>query len=277
MNHQSLSVPQFERAIRSPRQKALDDLYGGLQAYHVWGLLGWQDIRQRYRRSLLGPFWLTISTGIMVSAIGFLYSKIFGQPVEEYVPYLAVGVVVWNFLSATINESCTAFVGSEQIIKQVKLPLTVHVVRTVFRNLIIIAHNSLILVLVQLVFQKGSVLAWAYVVPAIFLVAVNTLWIGMLLAIFCARFRDIPLIIVNIVQIAFFLTPIIWGIEQLGDRVWFAYVNPFFHLIEIVRAPLLQSTVPMLSLLAALGMVVMGFPLTLLVMKKFRTRVPYWL
>src|SRR2546422_820704 len=98
------------------------------------------------RRSVIGPFWLTISTAVMVSAMGFLYARIFGQDVSTYLPYLAVGLVIWGTISTMANESCTVFTTVEQIIKQVRLPLTTHVCRMVWRNAIIFGHNALILV-----------------------------------------------------------------------------------------------------------------------------------
>ena len=114
-------------------RRALADVAGGLLSHHVWATLGWQDIKQRYRRSILGPFWLTISTGIMVAGIGFLYARIFRQETADYIPYLASGLVVWTFLAGLINEGCQAFIASDQIIKQVRLPLTTHVSRVVWR------------------------------------------------------------------------------------------------------------------------------------------------
>src|SRR5437879_10313747 len=108
-------------------QHAVQDLVDGARAYHIWGRLGWQDIRQRYRRSLLGPFWITISAAAMIGGIGLLYSQLLHQETDQYIPFLAVGLLVWFLFAALINDACLAFIGAEQFIKQVKLPLTVHV------------------------------------------------------------------------------------------------------------------------------------------------------
>ena len=185
-------------------------------SYHVWATLGWQDIKQRYRRSVLGPFWLTISTGVMVAGIGLLYARIFHQETKDYIPYLAIGLVVWNFLAALVNESCQAFVASDQIIKQVKLPLTTHVSRVIWRNVIMFGHNAVILLVVELIYRKGSALSLALVLPGLLLILLNGLWVCLLLGVLCARFRDIPQIIANLVQVTFFMTPIMWQFGEIG-------------------------------------------------------------
>jgi len=256
---------------------AIEDVTQGLGMVHLWGMLGWQDIKQRYRRSVLGPLWLTISTGIMVGTIGFLYSKIFGQPIRDYMPFLAIGFIVWNFLATTINEGCTVFFGAEAIIKQVKLPLTVHVCRVLWRNLLIFAHNAVIILLMVLIFEKGSLWPGALALAGLVLIAFNCLWIIMILGIFCARFRDIPPIIASVLQIAFFLTPILWDKAVLGIRGWFADINPFFHLIETIRAPLLGAAIPYASFGFLFLMGLLGTGLAIAAMSRFRARVPYWI
>lgn len=253
------------------------DMTAGLTAIHIWGLLGWQDIRQRYRRSILGPFWLTLSTGIKVATIGVLYAEIFKQDIKTYLPYLAIGLVIWDLLATTINESCTAFTVAERIIKQVRLPLTSHVVRLVWRNLLIFAHNGVVMLAVVLLFLDGSLSGALVALIGLVLVAANCLWISLLVAVFCTRFRDIPQIVMNLVQITFFLTPILWDVKTLGSRVYLADGNPAFHLIEIMRRPLLDGTVPLASFAFAAGMCLIGYPCVLLVLARFRARVPYWL
>ena len=130
---------------------------------------GWTDILQRYRRSLLGPFWITLSAGAMIGGIGLLYSQLLKQPTADYLPFLAAGLITWFFISAVINEGCSVFIGAEHMIKQVRLPFTVHVLRVVFRNLVILLHNLLVLVPVYL--WSGKAVGWGVLLalPAILL------------------------------------------------------------------------------------------------------------
>src|SRR3989304_5582475 len=134
----------LELPSRTALLLALRDMETGLRDVHVWTMLAWQEIRQRYRRSTLGPFWLTISTAAMVGGMGPLYGLIFGQDLSWYFPYLAIGFVVWQLMASIINDSTQVFIGADQFIKQIKMPFSIHVLRMVWRNAIIFAHNSVI-------------------------------------------------------------------------------------------------------------------------------------
>lgn len=266
-------------AARSRLRAALQDLHDGCNSYHVWGLLGWQDIRQRYRRSVIGPLWLTISTALMVSVMGYLYSGLFNQPANIYVPFIAAGFVVWGYISTVLNEACSVFISSEQIIKQIRAPLTLHVCRMAWRNLLIFFHNALILGVVYIVFAREYHWNVLLLPLAVLLIAVNTVWVGLVLGILCTRFRDIAPIVANVVQIAFFVTPIMWLPELLEGRGlrWVADANPIYHFIEIVRAPILGVAIPPASWVVTLAVTAAGYALAIVALQKFRHRVPYWL
>ncbi|MEW5864883.1 MAG: ABC transporter permease [Pseudomonadota bacterium] len=255
---------------------ALQDLWAGTRAIHVWPMLGWLEVKQRYRRSTIGPFWLTLSTAAMVAGMGPLYSKLFGQPVSGYFTYLAVSLVLWTFVSALVNEACTTFINAEGYIKQVRLPLTVHVLRVVWKNLIILGHNAVIVVVALFFFGPG--LDWHVVlVPlGVLLIAVNGVWLGILLGLVCARFRDIPQIVASLMQVAMFLTPVFWPAEMLGRNRWAAEVNPLFHFLEIVRRPLLGQSPDALSWAAALAVTAGGYLVTLAFFQRYRARIAYW-
>lgn len=262
-------------------QAAIKDFWGGIKLYPVWSMLAWQDIRQRYRRSVIGPFWLTISTAIMVGALGFLYAGLFRQEIHSYLPFLAIGLIVWSFIATTLNEACTVFVSVEGMMKQLRLPLTVHVCRVVWRNLIIFAHSVIIIVIVMI--WAGTPLTWGlWLVPlAAVLYCFNALNIGLLLGIVCTRFRDIAPLVANFVQLLFFVTPIMWNpqilIGKSADLAWIANYNPFYHFIEIFRAPLLGKSFPLDSWCVALTATAILWIFALWVMTKFRHRVAYWL
>jgi lipopolysaccharide transport system permease protein len=257
-------------------QRAVRDLIEGLLAYQIWGRLGWQDIRQRYRRSLLGPFWITISAAAMIGGIGLLYSQLLHQDTKQYIPFLAVGLLVWFLIAALINEGCTAFIGAEQFIKQVKLPLTVHVWRLVWRNLIIFGHNILILFPVFAYYHRGIDATALYSLAGVLLVVINGFTLGIALGLICARFRDVPPIVASLVQLSFFLTPVMFQTQALGHQEWIAQVNPFFHFLQIVRAPLLGSGVPVDSWIYALAASLACGIVSLALFARYRARIAYW-
>jgi ABC-type polysaccharide/polyol phosphate export permease len=264
-------------AFKTAFKLALADIKNGVKAVPIWSVLGWQDIKQRYRRSVLGPFWLTISTAIMVSALGVLYAELLGQNIENFIPHVGAGLIVWTLLSTLILESATIFVNSEGIIKQIKMPLTVHVCRMVWRNIMIFAHNVVIL-LCLLYFIPSLIIMDLLTIPlGVFLIALNGVWIGLVVGIICTRYRDVTQILTSLVLIMFYVTPIFWKPELLVERGWIAQYNPAYHFIELIRSPLLGHGVPGNSWLIALSITFFGFFLAIIILAKYRSRVAYWL
>ena len=255
---------------------ALQDVVEGACAFRLWGMLGWQDVRQRYRRSTLGPFWLTISMGALVGGLGVLYAGLFRMDIADYLPFVAAGLIIWGLLSGLITEGCAAFIGAEGIIKQVNLPLSVHVYRVVWRNLIVFAHNVAIYVAAAVIFSIQPGWTGLLVLPGLALLCLNGVWMGLLLGLVSARFRDVPQIVASVVQGAFFLTPIIWKPELLPDRAFVLDLNPFFHLVELVRAPSLGQAPGLVSWFAAAGITLGGWLVTLLMYRRYRWRIAYW-
>lgn len=258
----------------------LQDIIFGMKHLELAGTLGWQDVKQRYRRSILGPFWLTISMGVLIGTLGLVFGGIFNTSMGEFLPFLAIGYMIWAYISTVINEGCTAFSSADAIIKQLPLPMSLHVLRVVWRNNIIFAHNAVIIPLVFLAFLRP--LSWISLLALIGMI-LNTLvltWIAMLAGVICTRYRDLPQIIASALQIAFYITPIVWMPSQLmGTRRGFLLLemNPFHHMIEIVRAPLLGYVPSVFSWLVVIGLAVFGWLFTLLIYGKYRDRISYWL
>ena len=261
----------------SQTEVALLDLVQGARAHHLWGLLGWQDIRRRYRRSILGPFWITISLGVFVAALGTLYGALLKVELAEYVPYLALGFIVWTLISNMLTDGCTVFTAAEGIIKQVNQPLSVHLCRILWRSFIIFCHNAVIFVVVAVLFSVWPGVTGLLALPGLVLVCLNGAWAGLLLGIVSARFRDLPPLVESIMRVAFFLTPIIWMPSLLPGRGVLLEFNPFFHLLELVRAPMLGQLPGLVSWLAVAGITLGGWLVTFVMFRRYRRRIAYWI
>jgi ABC-type polysaccharide/polyol phosphate export permease len=256
-----------------------NQILSGFKNVSLVATLGWHDIRGRYRRSAIGPFWLTISMGLMIASIGVVFGKIFKTHMDEYLPFLAAGIILWVFITGTINEGCTAFIDAESIIKQLPIPLFVHILRVLWRNILILAHNILILPLVLVVMGNRIGLEVVLAIPGLLLVTLCLSWVALLFAMLCARYRDLAQIIVSVLQVTFYLTPIIWMPSLLPDRMsaTFLQFNPFYHLLELIRGPLLGIVPSLTSWLVVTVMAVVGWVFTLLIFSLLRNRVAYWL
>jgi lipopolysaccharide transport system permease protein len=233
-----------DMTIATRNRWAMSDLIEGMHLWRLAWALGWLDIRLRYRGSMLGPFWLTISTGVMVAALGVLYSTLFKIELRDYLPFLALSQVLWGFLAALVSEACTVFTDAEGVIRSVRMPFFVFSMRGLIRNAIVLGHNILVIVVVFAVFQIWPHVNSLLALPGLLLWAVDALALTLLLGGFCARFRDIQPIVNSVMQIAFFMTPVIWKPDQLtAVGVQSLVFNPFFDLLEIVRGPILGSGV----------------------------------
>jgi len=240
--------------------------------------MAWFDIVQRYRGSILGPLWLTISTAFMSLAVGLLYSRVLSQSIASYLPFLALGMALWGFISAVANEGCLCFVAAESIIRQARMPFTSHVNRTVLRNLIILAHNAAVYVVIAVYFQIPLNARSLLVIPGLVVLAMNGAWMCLLLGMACARFRDLGPIVGTLLQIVFLLTPVFWTPASLAgwEQHWIIDINPLYALIEIVRGPLLGDPAASVHWLVALLTTAAGWVLTFWFFARYRARIPYW-
>jgi ABC-type polysaccharide/polyol phosphate export permease len=273
----ALSVPR-RNPTRSRLHIALIDVVAGIQALNIWGRLGWRDTKRRYRRTMFGPLWSTVSLGLFVVSLGLLWANLWGQNPKTYLPYLTSGMLCWAMFSAICTEGCASFLGQELLIKQLRISYTLLACATVWRNVIVFFHNIIIYVFVSL--YGGLSVTWAtlLVAPGFALLWLNMIWIATLLGAACTRYRDIAPLISSLLQISLFLTPIFWTPEQLKGRMaLLAYYNPLYHLIDIVRGPLLGNAPNLLEWIVVLGITVTGWAVTIGVMNKFRHRIAYWL
>lgn len=260
----------------SNRRKALDDLRDGWRKRELWTTLGLHDIRQRYRRSMIGPFWITISMGIMIAALGTLYSQIFQLEIKEYLPYLAAGLFSWALISNIINDSCQVFIGGEHLIKQLSAPLSIYVYRMLWSNLLLAAHNVWVYVLTAMIFSVEVTWATLLFLPALALLIINGIWVGLFFGVFSVRFRDVPMTVQNITQVMFFITPIFWKPEMLPGRALLLDANPFYHFVTILRSPLLGQAPPLEHWIAAIMTAVLGWAIALVFYSAYRWRIAYW-
>lgn len=266
----------YDAALPRRRARGREDLLEGLARWRLAWALARGDITHRYRGSVLGPLWMTVSTAVMLLALGFLYAKLFRLDVADYLPWLAVSLIVWNILAQVAAEACTTLTAAEGILRQMPLPYSVQALRTVLRSAVVAAHNLPLILAVFLVF--GIVPGWGALaaLPGLALLAVDAFWASLLLGMVCARFRDIPPIVASAMQLAFFVTPVMWKPELV--RGWAAWLplNPFFAVMETVRAPLTGQGMPWAAWASALAYSLLLWAVAQAFFTRFRGRVAFW-
>jgi lipopolysaccharide transport system permease protein len=264
-------------AAADRKRMALRDIEDGLRLWRLGCTLGWLDIKLRYRGSLLGPLWLTLSTAVMVGGLGILYSTLFKTSLRDYLPFLALSMVLWNTLSGTVADACVCFTSAEGLIRSARLPFTLYAIRMVVRNVLVLGHNIVVIIAVYALLNVWPGWYSVAAIPALALWLVNALAAGMFLGAFCARFRDIPPIVASVVQIAFFMSPVLWKPDAIHGtyRVLMDF-NPFFTLLEVVRGPMLGYMPPLEVWVSAIFFSGLLCALAWMMFMRVRGRLAFW-
>ena len=241
--------------------------------------LGWQDVRQSYRRSALGQLWITIGMAVMIASIGLVFGMIFGTPMQVFLPYLASGIIMWGLISGILNDGAQAFIAAEGMIKQIPLPKLAHLIRVVWRNILTTGHNIVIFPVVVLL--VGGTTGWAVLLwPLGLAIAVLSVsGLALILSVVATRFRDVPPIVNSVVTVAFYVTPVIWMADNLGDNQLahlLLGLNPFYHLLQVARLPLLGQMPTVENWALALLSAGVFWAIGLAIYKKFEHKIAYW-
>ena len=258
------------------RRLAFQDVRGGLHLHQLAFTLAWLDIKLRYRGSVLGPFWLTLSTAIMILSMGVLYAELFHVSVQNYLPYLALSLILWNAIASIVSEACTCFTSESGSIHSIRMPFTVFCLRVVIRNAIVLMHNAIVIPVVFIFFSVVPGTNVIQVVPGLILWTLDAVSCCYLLGAVCARFRDVPPIVASVMQIGFFLTPIIWQPGVLGVYIPYLVLNPLYPLMAIVRDPLIGGRAGGLVWAAAICWTAALCFVSGVVFTRVRERLAFW-
>jgi len=249
----------------------------GVSRWRTSYKLAVQDIELRYRRSLLGPFWISAALVATVLALAFVFAEVFRTQFVTYVSFIGAGLLAWQLILALVNESCGAITEHTGFLQNIRLPMTVIAGRIMLRNAIVFAHNLVAMVLLLLMFGSTFSPTALMLFPGALMILCFGYFMSMALGPICARFRDIPLVVQSGMQVIFFLTPIFWMPSSVSHRPMFTAANPFYHMIELVRAPLLGTAPTELNWHVALWCCAIAAILAVASVALTRRKVNLWL
>jgi ABC-type polysaccharide/polyol phosphate export permease len=257
--------------------EALGDIVQGVRLVDMWGRMGWAEVKRRYRRTVIGPFWQSLSLLIFVLAMSVIWASLFNQSVQEYLPYLNSGMMVWLLLSAFITDGSTVFVANESLIKQLKVSYMMLICAMIWRSLIAFAHNLLVYIPIYLLSGLPINGYLLLAIPALIVLCLNGGWIALVLGMLVARYRDVQQIVASFLQIALFITPIFWSPAQLtGSKTLLVHFNMLYHYVEIVRDPLMGKLPSAESWLIVGLATICGWAIALFLYARFQRRIAYW-
>ncbi len=244
-----------------------------------WLFIAWFQFLIRYRKTMLGPLWLLVGPALFIVFLGRLYGHIGSVTAEAFIPHLTIGLVVWTLISGFVISSTMVFPAAKSQILQGGMGLTGIIFVHVFSIILQFAHQIVLIVIVMVIFKVS--LSWYALISLVglALLIANGIWLSVVFGIIGARYRDLFEVMQAIMRIAFLATPIIWTADSGGrGSIMGPYLifNPFYHYLELVRAPLLGKPIAPLSWAVVLSITAIGIVLAWLFKKHFARHVALW-
>lgn len=237
---------------------------------------GIADVYRQYRRTFFGPLWVILGVTLWVSAMSVVFGVLFKQELKNFFPYVSTGMLCWMIITNVLNEGSQAYIVGEDLIRAVPLSPNFHIIRVCSKNLIIGLHYILLCFLIALLLGSGIHLQVFLVIPGLVLVFIFLYEVVCILSLYSVKFRDIVPLVALSTQTIPLLTPIVWKPEMLGKYSYLVQFNPFYHLIDIVRAPILGRYPDKISYLSILILIILLLPLTKMTLKEARRKVYFY-
>lgn len=245
-----------------------------LGRFQRWLYVAWFDFVVTYRKTTLGPFWLLVGPALFIAVLGALYSRVNSVSADVLIPHLTIGLILWTLIGGFVTKSTTVFQRNRAQILQGSMSLTDIVMVDVITIFLQFLHQIIIIVVVLLIFRQDIGLYALVSLLGLTVLIANGLWLSMAFGILGARYRDLYQVAAAIMRMAFLATPIIWVTRPgLGP---FLLLNPFYHFLEIVRAPLLGNPVPFVSWAVVLALTAGGFIFAVFLYRRYGRLVPLW-
>lgn len=244
---------------------------------HVtWRALAAGDIQSKYRRTLLGPWWITATNAITALIMGLVAGRFLGFDARSYLPHFMVSMTIWNFISSALGESCLTMVSAGGMIKAVDMPILIHVMRMVQRNLIIFLHNMAVIPIIWLIIPWKIGFEALLCLPGLAIVYVFIVSASTIISIICVRYRDIPPVVGAVLQLLFFISPIIWVPSKMRGGELVVELNPIAYLLSIARDPLMGNVPGLLDWIGSIGVVGLLTVAMIYIYTRYRSRVVFW-
>jgi lipopolysaccharide transport system permease protein len=257
-------------------ERCVTDLAPFVTRHVTWRALAAGDIRSKYRRTMLGPWWITATNAFTALIMGLVAGRFLGADMKTYLPNFMISMTIWNFISSSLSESCYTMINAGGMIKAVNMPILIHVMRMVHRNLIIFLHNSAIIPIIWLVYPWHIGIQSLLAPLGLLIVYVAVVSGSVVVSMICVRYRDVPPVMTSVLQLLFFVSPIIWSPEHIKGGELFVALNPVAYLLAVTRDPIMGSSPHLMSWIGALLFVAIATMVMAFIYTRYRSRVVYW-
>jgi len=282
----SAALPQIvvtpvESSLRAQIRASVADFSRAWKDRQPWLVAAVVAIGNKYRRTILGPWWATLTTLMFVFGLAILRTGLGGGDLREAIPYVGLGFIAFSLISGGVLAGTSVYVSAGQQLATSRQPYSAYVLRANTQQVLDFFHDAVVILILVVLFAIPLSLMWGWSIAALVLIVASSVGVGLWLGPLAARYRDVGPFVTALMRLLFFLTPIFWSISELEEtgRSWLAWFNPITYQLLAFRDPILGTDHPsapiapmtMAAILAA-GNLILG----LIVFTRYRARIPYW-
>jgi ABC-type polysaccharide/polyol phosphate export permease len=256
---------------------ALRDIIEGVQLAPLWLRLGWEQTVARFRRTVFGPFWLTANLLAISFALSVVFGMLMGQNYRQNFATIISGVLSWSLIGGVMTDASGVFISSGPWMQTIRMPLSFYIFLMMTRDFINYLAQLIALWIVLALLRLGAPPTW-HLLIGLPIVLVDMSLLSLIIAMPSTRFRDINQTVGFATQILFFITPVFWVPTQAhGHSALIYQLNPFAHLLELIRQPVMGYAPALIHYEWAAGITVVLFATCFTMLALFRKRVVFWL
>lgn len=267
---------EVARPLPASAANASAEIAAAVRDAATWMALAHRDIRARYRRTVLGPFWILLLAVVSAAGITAVYGVLLDRPFGSYFLFVLASLVSWTFISGTITEAASLLWLSGVLMKTYQLSPVSLVLANLWKNLVVWAHAVIPAALGAVFLSEGDRASLLLLPLGVALVAANLGWLALIIAVLGARFRDLHDLVLTVMFLAFLVTPVIWDVAMLGEHRLIADINPLAHLLGLMRMPLIGTSPGLLVMAGAAVTAILGWIAAALVYRSVRHRLSFW-
>jgi ABC-type polysaccharide/polyol phosphate export permease len=269
------------RTPSAPRSEPLGTRQEHLRSLSIAWQLARLDLVRRYTATMLGLAWAVMSPLLMAAVIGLVFARLFGVAISTFLPYLFLNLTLWGFFNACLDGGAIAFLAAEGYIKQIpRVSFFTYPLRMVFAAFVTLALGLVAAALVSFVFGTRPTVTWLCLVPALAAWFVFGFAIACISGVLNTAVRDFQYIQSVGVQALFYSTPVMFPADLLVQHglQWMLTYNPIYHLMMLVRVPMLINEVPGTSHYVAAGITLtVASAIAVWAMRRAGPRLVFWL